>query len=171
MMRPSAQAASTPADDGAPSPQVVKDPGPRTPAGSSEWTEDRAGTATGLLAFAGIALLVIGELSDRLESDLGLGAVNLCLAALLAALTVSVSALLGDTLVGTIARRSGRRPSHSSMTALLMLAGAPTAVGIWIVHRSHPLALDSWIALTGSVLLVIAALAHHQLPQRLRGRL
>lgn len=170
IMPPGAQAART-RDHHPPSPHVVKDTGPPTPAGSSKWPEDRASTVTALLAFAGIGLLVMSELSDRLESDLGLGVFNLWIAASFAAVAVCITALLGDTLLATIARRSGRRPSHSSVTTLLMLAGAPTTIGILIVHQSHPLALDSWLALAGSVLLIIAAVAHHQLPQRPRHRL
>ena len=91
---------------------------------------------------------------------------NLWIAASFAAVAVCAIALLGDTLLAAIARRSDRRPSRSSVTALLMLAGVPTTIEILIVHQSHPLALDSWLALTGGVLLVLAAVAHHQLPQR-----
>ena len=126
---------------------------------------------TALLAFAGFGLLVMSEFSDRLEPDLGLSVFNLWIAASFGAVVVCITALLGDTLLANIARRSGRRLSHASVTTLLMLAGAPTMIGILIVHQSHPLALDSWLALAGSVLLVIAALAHHQLPQRPRHQL
>lgn len=121
---------------------------------------------TGLLAFTGLGLLVMSEFSDRLEADLGLSVFNLWIAASFAAVAVCVTALLGDTLLATIARRSGRRPNHASVTTLLMLAGAPTAIGILTAHQSHPLALDGWIALTGSVFLIVAAFAHHRGPRR-----
>lgn len=125
---------------------------------------------TGLLAFTGFGLLLVSEFSDRLEADLGLNVFNLWIAASFAAVAVCVTALLGDTLFATIARRSGRRPNHASVTTLMMLAGALTTIGILIAHQSHPLALDGWIGLTGSVFLIVAALAHHLGPRRPRRR-
>jgi hypothetical protein len=116
------------------------------------------------VAASGAALLITSELADRLEVDLGLDVINLVLSTLFALLIVSTGALLGDSLLTAVERRSGRRPSPRLITTLLTLSGAPTAVWILIGHLSHPLALDGWLALSGSMLLVLAALANHQLP-------
>ena len=112
----------------------------------------------------GAALLVTAELADRLEVDLGLDALNLILASMFAALGVSVAALAGDSLIAAIAKRSGRRPDRRIVTALLMLAGAVATGWIVIGHLSHPLRLDGWLGLAGSVLLMLSALAYRQLP-------
>jgi hypothetical protein len=131
---------------------------------SPGWSDDRASAPIGLVAALGVGLMVAGEIADRLEVDLGLDLINLILASLFAALAVSVVVLLGDSLITAIARRSGRRPSQRLVTLLLTLAGAATAGWIVIGHLSHPLALDGWLGLGGSLLLLIAALAHHHLP-------
>jgi hypothetical protein len=120
------------------------------------------------VAAIGAGLLVASELADRLEVDLGLDVINVSLSVWFALLIVSTGALLGDSLLTAVERRSGQRTSPGLITSLLTLSGAAPAVWILISHLSHPLALDGWLALGGSVLLVLAALANHQLPPRPR---
>jgi hypothetical protein len=128
---------------------------------------DRARGRVGLLAFVGIGLLVASgllERLERLEDDSGIGWVNLFLAMLIATIVVCTAALVGDSVLTAAERRKGRRPGTRLMTPLLAVCGGAAASGILIDHLRHPLALDGWIALGGSLLLAIAAVAHHRLP-------
>lgn len=121
----------------------------------------------GLLAFVGIGLLLTSELVDRLErleGPYGLGALNLIFAAMIATIVVCTVALVGDSALAAAERRIGRRPRARFVSALLAVGGGAAATGILIVHMHHPLALDAWVGLAGGLLLAIAAIAHHQLP-------
>jgi hypothetical protein len=46
----------------------------------------------------------------------------------------------------------------------LAVCGGAAASGILVAHLRHSLALDGWVGLSGSALLVIAAVTHHHLP-------
>jgi hypothetical protein len=121
----------------------------------------------GVLAFVGIGLLLASELVqclERLEGDLGLGALNTIPALLIATLVVGVAALVGDTVLDAAERRLGRRPGARLVAPLLAVWGGAAATAILLVHLYHPLALDGWIGLAGSLLLVIAAVVRHHLP-------
>lgn len=124
-----------------------------------------------LLAFAGIGLLLVSELVDRLErleGPYGLGALNLIFAVMIATIVVCTAALIGDSALAAAERRIGRRPRARFMRALLAVGGGAAATGILGAHLHHPLALDSWIGLAGGLLLATAAIAHHQLPDAAR---
>lgn len=116
----------------------------------------------GLVAAAGTTLLVVGELSDRLEAALGLGALNLALSAPLAVLMTCVGALLGDTVLGVVGRRSGWRPGPQVAMLALMIMGGVDVGWILASHLERPLRLDGWIALAGGVLLLIVGVGRHQ---------
>jgi hypothetical protein len=125
-----------------------------------------------LLAFAGIGLLLASELVDRLErleGDIGFGALNLILAVLLATLVVCAAAIVGDSVLAAAEQRIGRRPGARLVTPLLGVCAGAAAIGILVAHLRHPLALDGWVGLAGSLLLVIAAVAYHHLPARSQG--
>jgi CDP-diglyceride synthetase len=104
------------------------------------------------------------ERLERLEGDVGLGALNLIFATMIATIVVCAAALAGDTVLAAAERRMGRRPGARLVTPLLAVCGATAATGILVAHLRHPLALDGWVALAGSLLLAIAAVAHHHLP-------
>lgn len=121
----------------------------------------RAGVL-GFVAAAGATLLILGALSDRLESDVGLGALNLALSAPLAVLATCLATLVGDATLRTLAGRSGWRPSpHLGMSALIIVGAS---VSMWTLagHLSRPIRFDGWIALAGGVLLMVAGLGRHQ---------
>jgi hypothetical protein len=128
-------------------------------------TRDRIGVITSV----GIALLLASELVDRLErlerleGPIGLSALNLLFAMLIATLIVCTAALVGDWALTVTKRRTGRTPGTRLVTPFLALAGAAAACGILVAHLHHRLALDGWVALLGSLLLEIAAFAHHRL--------
>jgi MFS family permease len=125
-------------------------------------TRDRIG----LIASVGIALLLASELVDRLEcleGPIGLSALNFLFAMLAATLIVCTAALVGDWALTVTKRRTGRTPGARLVTPLLALAGATPACGILVAHLHHRLALDSCVALVGSLLLIVAAFAHHRL--------
>lgn len=119
-----------------------------------------------MLAFGGCGLLIASEMTDRLErveGNIGLGAVNVTFSLLIAAMIVSTAALVGDSMLAVASRRLGHRPGARLLTPLLTLAGAASASAIAIDHVRHTPALDSWIGLGGSVLLLLAALANRHL--------
>ena len=121
----------------------------------------------GVITSAGLALLLASELVDRLErveGPVGLSALNLLFAMLIATLIVCTAALVGDWALTVTKRRTGRGPGGRLVTPLLALAGAVPACGILVAHLHHRLALDGWVALLGSLLLEAAAFAHHRLP-------
>lgn len=125
----------------------------------------------GLLAFVGIGLLLTSELVDRLErleGPLGLGALNLIFAVIIATIVICTAALMGDTALAAAERRIGRRPRAPFVRSLLAVGGGAAGTGILVAHLHHPLALDSWVGLAGGLLLAIAAIAHPQLPDTTR---
>jgi peptidoglycan/LPS O-acetylase OafA/YrhL len=112
-------------------------------------------------------LLLASELVERLErleGDVGLGALNLIFATMIATIVVCAAALMGDSILAAAERRMGRRPGARLVTPLLAVCGGAAAIGILVPHLNHPLALDGGVGLAGSLLLVIAAVAHHHLP-------
>jgi hypothetical protein len=120
-----------------------------------------------LLAFAGIELLLISELVDRLEhleDNLGIGWLNVTVATMLATIIVCALALIGDSTLNAAARPIGHRPGARLLTPLLATAGGAGLCGILAAHLTHPLALDSWIGLSGTLLLLGAA--HRQAATR-----
>lgn len=136
----------------------------QAPANTAGPTEDTARGGVAFLACLGVGLLITSELVERLEhleGEVGLGVLNLIFAVPIAAMVVSVAALIGDSLLGAGERRSGRRPGPCLATGVLGVAGAVTAAGIIVAHLRHAVALDAWIGLSGGLLLVIAAIAHH----------
>lgn len=56
------------------------------------------------------------------------------------------------------------------MTPLLAVCGGAAATGILVAHLHHTLALDGWVALAGSLIFGIAAVAQHHLPSAARPR-
>jgi hypothetical protein len=104
------------------------------------------------------------ERLERLEGAVGEGVLNPMVAVLIATLVVCAAALVGDSILAAAERRMGRRPGARLVTPLLAVCGGAAATGILVAHLRHPLALDGWVGLAGSLLLVIAAVAHHHLP-------
>jgi hypothetical protein len=134
--------------------------------GPRGWSLDRARSLIALLALAGGGLLIAGEITDRLErveGDAGLDAFNLIVASLLAMLIVCTGALIGDWVLARAEQRLGRRPGARLLAPLLTIAGSVSAGGIIIEHLRRAPALDAWIGITGSALLLLAAIAHHHL--------
>lgn len=118
----------------------------------------------GLTAFAGIGLLLASELIDRLdrlEGAFGLGALNLIFALPVATIIVCTAALVGDWALAMTARRKGHPARAHLVTPLLALGGAIPAGGVLLAHLHHRLALDGWVAFAGSLLVILAAFAHH----------
>lgn len=141
--------------------------GERAAGVAASGVSDRARGRVGLLAFTGIGLLLASELVERLErleGDVGPGALNLIAAMMIATIVVCTAALAGDSALAAAERRIGRRPGARLVTPLLAVCGGAAAIGILVAHLSHPLALDGWVGLAGSLLLVIAAVAYHHLP-------
>lgn len=133
-------------------------------AASSRPGEAHGSPTVALLAFAGTELLLISELVDRLErleGDLGIGWLNVTIAALIATGIVCTLALIGDSTLNAAARRVGHRPGARLLTPLLATAGGGALCGILAAHLSHPLALDSWIGLSGALLLLLGAAHRH----------
>jgi hypothetical protein len=119
-----------------------------------------------LLAFGGVGLLIASELTDRLErvdGGLGMNALNLTVASLLALIVVSTTALAGDTVLAYAERHLGRRPGARLLAPLLTAAGAAALSAIVIEHLRHGPALDGWIGIAGGALLLLAAITHHRL--------
>lgn len=118
---------------------------------------DARTTALGVVVALGTTLVILSELTDRLETDLGLGLLNLALSIPLAVLATCIAALCADALRNAVDRRSRRRAGpHTAASALMILGGADMA---WVLatHLSRPIRLDAWIALAGGVLLTISA--------------
>lgn len=92
---------------------------------------------------------------------MGMGAINLTVASLLSSLFVGTAALIGDWALARAERHLGRRPGARLVTPLLAAVGAVSACGIVIDHVRHAPALDGWTGISGSVLLLLAAIAHH----------
>jgi drug/metabolite transporter (DMT)-like permease len=124
------------------------------------WRE-RTTSLAGSLTLAGITLLGASELADRLEPNLGFNVINLYIAFSIAAFLVCVGALVGDTILAAVERRSGRRPGAQHVTLLLAVPGAAAIADILAQHLRHPPALDGWLGLAGGILLLIAAGLHH----------
>lgn len=128
--------------------------------------EERARIRVGLLAFTGIGLLIASELIElleRVEGEFGLVALNLVFAVPLAALVVCTAALAGDSVLALAERRIGRRPGARLVTPLLGACGGAAAIAILTAHLSRSLALDGWLGLAGSLLVMLAAVAHHHI--------
>jgi hypothetical protein len=133
-------------------------------AASSGLDPAQARSSVALLAFAGIELLLISELVERLErleDNLGVGWLNLTLATLVATVIVCALALIGDSALNMGARRIGHRPGARLLTPLLAAAGGTAVCGILATHLTHPLALDGWVGLAGALLLLVAAVHRH----------
>ena len=135
---------------------------------SIAWLRAHVCFLVALLSFGGAGLLIASEITDRLErveGDLEPTALNLAIATPLALLVVSLAALLGDSLLARAERRSGRRPGARLLGPLLTVAGGAVGSAIIVYHVRHAVALDGWMGLSGSALLLLAALAHHRLPR------
>jgi hypothetical protein len=95
--------------------------------------EELARWRVGLLALIGLDLLLTSELTDRLErleGNVGLGALNLIFATLIATVIVSTAALVGDSILAASERRTGRRPGAYLVTPLLAVSGGAAVTGI-----------------------------------------
>jgi hypothetical protein len=124
------------------------------------WRE-RTASLPGPLALAGITLLGASELTDRLEPEIGFSAINLYLAFSIAAFLACVGALVGDTILSAMERRSGQRVGAQHVTLLLAVPGTAAIAEILAHHLRHPPALDGWLGLAGAISLLIAAAVHH----------
>jgi hypothetical protein len=130
------------------------------------WLAARGGSLVGPVAFGGGALLIASEFTDRLETLEGgytILAFNLILASLLATLIVCAAAIVGDSVLHRAELRLGRRPGAALLAPLLTIAGATSAAAIIIAHLGHALALDAWLGLAGSALLLLAAAIRHRI--------
>jgi uncharacterized membrane protein len=133
----------------------------------------RAGVPIGLLAFSGFELVLTSEIVDLLEGledGAGVGWLNLTLAVMFATIAVCAAGLAGDTALQAVERRTGYRPRAHLITPLLGTSATATTSGILLAHLSRPLSLDSWTGLAGSLLLLIAVIAHHHLPRTTQPR-
>lgn len=138
---------------------------------SMTWLHDHVCLLVASLSFGGAGLLIASEITDRLEraeGDLGPTALNLAIATPLALLLVSSAALLGDSLLARAERRSGRRPGARLVAPLLTVAGGAVGSAIIVDHARHAIAVDGWMGVGGSVLLLLAAFAQHRLPRERR---
>lgn len=113
-----------------------------------------------LLALAGTGLCltsVLMMLMRRLEGDYGLPLLNLAFAFPIAVVAVGALALLGDSMLTSIADRSGRRPGRCATAwglAIIACAGAATAT---LTPDGHRCGLSRLIGLLGSLALLIAS--------------
>jgi hypothetical protein len=125
-------------------------------------SHERALPIVGMLSFTGAGLLLVSELTDRLErieGDVGMGTFNLIVAVLLAVPVVCTVALVGDSILARLERHSGHRPGAWMITPLLTVAGVTAAGGVIVGHLWRPPPLDAWIGIAGGVLLLLAGLA------------
>jgi hypothetical protein len=109
---------------------------------------------------AGATLLVLGELTDLLEFDVGLNWVNVSFALPLALVAVAAVAVGGDVLLEAIERRRGRRPGRRLTTPMLAGLGLATALEIALHHLRQAPHLDASLGLAGGALLLVAAGLH-----------
>ena len=107
-------------------------------------------------------MLVFGELSDRLEGDVGLGGLNIVLSSPVAVLVTCLGALVGDTILTLVEGHSGWRPGPHVATWALMVVGGIAAGWILASHVGRAMRLDAWTALAGGLLLTIAGAGRHQ---------
>jgi hypothetical protein len=119
-----------------------------------------AASLPGPLPLAGITLLVASEFTDRLEPEIGVNVINLYFAFSIAALVACVGALVGDTILSAIERRSGQRIGATHVALLLAVPGAAAIAEILAHHLHRPPALDAWFGLAGATSLLIAAAVH-----------
>jgi hypothetical protein len=110
-----------------------------------------------LLTLAGATLLVLGELTDLLEPELGLDWVNVCFTLPVALIAVAVVAVGGDVFLEAIERRRGRRPGRVLMTPILAGLGLGATIEIALHHARQAPHLDASLGLAGGALLLIAA--------------
>jgi hypothetical protein len=140
---------------------------PQTTTHAAEPTAAHTRLPVGVLAFAGLGLLLTGELTERLERlehNLGIAWLNLTFATMIATILVCVTALVGDSALRAAERHTGHRPGARLITPLLALSGSAITIAILVAHLNHPPALDSWTGLAGSQLLLVAAAAHGRPP-------
>jgi hypothetical protein len=116
----------------------------------------------------GTTLLLTSQLTDSLEPYLGTNAITLYFALGFAALALSMAVLTGDAL----ARRRGwdfdPTARRGLPTAILAAAAAGITAAVLIRHLHREIALDAWLALAGSTLLLLAAATRLDWPARLR---
>jgi hypothetical protein len=115
-----------------------------------------------LVAGAGIGLFVTGETLgqfERLEGNYGLGLVNVILAVPIAAIVLTTAALVGDSLLESIARRTGHRPGDGLWRAGLALCAAGASVVAGATRPQLHLMSSGWVTVLGCLLLVGAAAA------------
>jgi hypothetical protein len=102
-------------------------------------------------------LLVLSELTDHLESEMGLGWLNVTLALPLAVIAVAAVAVGGDMLLAAVERRRGYRPGRALTRPLLTAVGLAATIEIALHHLRQAPRLDASLGLAGGTLLLIAA--------------
>jgi hypothetical protein len=118
---------------------------------------DRAASLRVAFTLAGATLLVLSELTDLLESEIGLNWVNLFFALPIALIAVAFVAVGGDILLEAIERRRGRRPGRWLAIPILAGLGLGASIEIALHHARQAPHLDASMGLAGGALLLIAA--------------
>jgi hypothetical protein len=129
---------------------------------------DRAASLCVFFTLTGATLLVLGELTDLMESDVGLNWVNVSFALPLALIAVAAVAVVGDVFLEAIERRHGRRRGRGLTTPMLAGLGFGTAIEIALHHVRQAPQLDASLGLAGAALLLIAAGLHFHASASLR---
>jgi hypothetical protein len=131
-------------------------------------TPDRHRHPERLPAAIGITLLLTSQLTDSLEPYLGISALNLYFALSFAVLALALAALTGDALIRLLGWHFDPTLRRGAPTAILAAAGTGVAAVVLICHLDREIALDAWLALVGSTLLLLAAAIRLGWPARLR---
>ena len=105
-------------------------------------------------------MLVLGELTDLLESDVGLNWLNVAFALPFALIAVAGVAVGGDVFLEAIERLRGRRAGRGLATAMLAGVGFGSAIEIALHHVRQAPHLDASLGLAGGAVLLIAAGLH-----------